>query len=546
MDTVVDAEVDRAVEQVRGNADLWSTFLSGWSPVQAETLTREVATTAFASPGFRTAVDTLAAAVAADAAAEMAALSAESASLATLCLQQYIGGRYSDAIVAAFTTELQNQTATLDFTVTDDAGSGILAVIDRHKTALGGVGVIIAAQIARRVVVKIGQTISKRVAGRVVGRVIGKAGSTVIPVAGWAIGAALILYDVYDSRDGALPQIQEGLKAAEVKTTVRDEIAASVDTELRLEMPQLGREIANDLYASWLDFQRKYRRVLEFADAHPAFQPLLAQATDLGSLATLVDTGLAAVGEDGMAAALGDGTLARASDLPEAAYAILAATGDFAPLLAWADVAGSRVEDVARLELYKHQTPQTWTRDRLLALLAVDDPTALANLALLDPAALDTLLGLSTEHLRTLARTLPADDLAWLAGYLATLEQDQTNQLVAFLLAEPERIAQLDDPAVQAQVAAGDDVAATLRFLAAPVTLPGFAEDLLRLAAGDVRLGLFRAKYGLPVTAGTIAIPLLLLLALVQTLLAWLLAPVTALARGARALSRRPSQPGPR
>ncbi|RIK32879.1 MAG: hypothetical protein DCC57_25580, partial [Chloroflexi bacterium] len=452
----------------------------------------------------------------AEAAAALATLSAESASQTTLCLQSYIGARYSEAMVAAFTREIQAQTAALEFSVDEGSNRGVLAVIDRHKTALGGVGVIIAGQIAKRVVVKLGQTISKRVAGRIVGRVIGKAGSTIIPVAGWAIGAALIVYDLIESRDGALPQIQAGLKTPEVKAAVQAEIADSVETELRLEMPQLARDVANDL-----------------------------QATDLGALATLIDTSLAAVGQEGLEAALAGGSLARALELPESASPILAATGSFDALLAWADLAGSRLDEVVRLEIYKHKTPETLTRDRLLALLAVDDAQAIARLVLLDEAALDRLLALSTPHVRTLAQTLSADDLGWLAGYLATLPQDQANQLVAQLLDDPGLMARLKDSRVQAQIAAGEEIATTLRFLDAPVTLPRFAEDWLRLATGDVSWALFRAKYGLAVSAAAVGVPLLIVLALLQTLLAWLFAPLRMLGRGLRAASRRPSQPGP-
>src|SRR5690606_23712952 len=163
---------------------------------------------------------------------------------ATLCLQAYVNERYSAAMVAAFTAGLQSEAAALDLGENAEVDTGILAVMDRHRSALGGVGVIIATQVAKRVVVKLGQTIAKRV--------VGKAGSTVIPAVGWAVGAGLIVYDVIESRDGALPQIEAGLRDAEVKETIRQEIADAVAAELALEMPLVARDIANDLYASWL------------------------------------------------------------------------------------------------------------------------------------------------------------------------------------------------------------------------------------------------------------------------------------------------------
>ncbi len=541
MDAAVDAAVEDAVTQVRADTDFWDQFLSGWSPAKAEELTARVVAIAFTSPIFREAVDALAAAVAVDLAQAVATLSAESATQATLCLQSYIGARYSDALVGVFTRELQAQTENVQLGDSSTAEVGIWSVIDRHKTALGGVGVIIATQIAKRVVVRLGETIAKRVAGRVVGRVVGKAGSTIIPVAGWVIGAAMIAYDLYDGREGALPQIQDGLQAAEVKSAIRTEITDAVATELRLETPQLARDIANDLYATWLDFQRKYAQVLTWAEDDPAFQALLAQSDDPAKLASLVDITLTALGTEGLQAALADGTLSRALDLPESAYAILRTSASFDTLLTWADVAGAYLEQVVALEIYKHKGPTDLNRDMLVALLDVGDPAA-AELALLDAATLGHLLKLSRAHLVDLAANLSPDDLAWLGGYLAVLGQEQANQLVTLLRADPTLMAQLKDEAVQAQVASARDVNAVLRFMAAPLTLVGFGEDLLALASGRVAFGLFRAKYGLWTTVLAVGLPLLIVAAALQSLLRWLLAPILSLLRALGWLARRPSQ----
>ncbi len=94
-------------------------------------------------------------------------------------------------------------------------------------------------------------------------------------------------------------------------------------------------------------------------------------------------------------------------------------------------------------------------------------------MALLDATTLGQLLTLSRESLTTLAQTLSVDDLAWLGGYLAALDQEQVNQLVTLLLDDPTLMAQLKDETVQTQVATAHDVNAVLRFLAAPVTLDG-------------------------------------------------------------------------
>jgi hypothetical protein len=529
MDAAIDDAVRDAVVQVRSDTDLWAQFVSGWSPAQAEALTNEVAALAFSSTTFRDAIDKLSVAVGADLAATVATLAAQSATQATLCLQAYVGTRYSEALVAIFTAELQNQTQGLELASAADADAGIWAVINRHQRALGGVGVIIAAQIARRVMIELGETIAERVAGRLVGRIIGKAGSTIVPVAGWAIGGALIAYDLYSNRDGALPQIEEGLLAPEVKVAIRDEISDVVTTELRLETPQLARKIANDLYTAWLEFQRKYTQVLSWAENDPAFAKLLAASDDPAKLATLVDATLAAVGQAGLDAALTDGSMARALELPESSYVILGATASFATLLAWADLAGAALDQVISTELYKYQAPTDLSHDELTAILALDDRAAIGALALLPRTSLVALLGLARDPLRALAQTLGPDDLRWLGDYLTQLSQAQANALVTLLLDEPALMAALKDETVQAQIVRTQEVDATVRFLAAPVTLMGFGEDWLRLVSGQVGLGLFHARYGLGVTALAVGLPILLLLALLTSLLRWLLSPITGL-----------------
>lgn len=510
MDAAIDTAVVAAVAQVRQDTDFWAQFLSGWSPTQAETLTRQVADVAFSSEGFRTAVDTLAAAVAVDLADAVARLSAESAAQATLCLQAYVGERYSAAMVAAFTDGLQSEAAEMELGGDAVVDTGILTVMDRHRSALGGVGVIIATQIAKRVVVRLGETIAKRVAGKLVGRVVGKAGSTVIPAVGWAVGAGMIVYDVIDSRDGALPQIEAGLRDIEVKETIRAEITDAVAAELALEMPVVARDVANDLYAEWLDFQRQYRQLIDLAEQDPAFNELLRAADDPAQAAKLVDVALAALGEEGIAAALADGTLARALDLPEVSYGIIQATGSLASLLGWADLAGSDLDQVVALDLYKHKQPDELSRTQLEGLLALDDPAAVAKLVLVPAAPLGGLLRLANDHVRTLAQTLSADDLMWLGSYLNELTQEQANQLVSALLADPTLINALRDETVQRLVIEADDVGATLAFMTQPAGWVSLFGDMRAVFGGQVSPQLLPAKYG--VGSGLAGLALLVLL----------------------------------
>ena len=531
MDATLAGEVDQAVARLRQREDQWNQFLSGWSSAKAEELTRQVAAEAFGSETFRAKLEELSAAVATAIAAEIEPVSTESTSWTLLCLQQHIGSRYTAAIVDAFARELEDQTQSFTYMPDQGMADGVLAVLDTHRTALGGIGVIVVAQVTKRMVQKVGQTIAKRVAGRLVGRIIGKAGATVIPLVGWIVGGGLIVYDVLDSLDGALPQIQASLTAPEVRAAIQAELVAVIEPELRLELPQIGRTIANELYGEWLDFQRTYRQVLSLVEEDARLAAHLAGDADLPRLANIVDMALAAGGREGLDRMLDDGSLAQLLALPDAGLEIFQATGSAETAQAWAELAGNRLGQVAALEVYKHKAPADLDRRQLDALLAVDDPQAIANLMLLDSAALDRLLTLSTASLAQLARQLSPSELTWLSSYVAAMNQQQVNQLITRVLDRPDLMAQLADDGVQSFMVQSGDVDATLAFLEAPADVATVAGHLLKLAAGDVPLRLFAFRYGWPLTAGAVGLPLLLALALIYALAAAVLRPFVAVFR---------------
>jgi hypothetical protein len=519
LDALVDRVIDDAVVQAGQDEELLDKMLSGWSPARAEDLTRTVAERAFGSETFRQAIDQLAAGVAVEIEAEIELLTAESVSINLLCLRQFIDRHYSDAIVSAFAADLRQRAGAAELVENGGINNGMLAVIDLHKTALGGVGVIVASQLARRIAVRIAQRVSQRVTGRITARVLGRVGTELIPIVGWVVGTGLIVYDVIDSLDGALPQIEEALKDEEVKATIRAEIGAAVGPELRQELPLLAREIADDLYAEWLDFQRKYRQVLTLAEENPAFNDLLTETDDLAAAAELVDAALSAAGRNALEAALADGTFAQVLNLPPVAADLLADTGSFETVLTWAALAGEELGAVMAAELHKHQRPGELDRDLLDSLLALDDPAMLTKLALLAPDELRSLLMISSAGLRELAAGLTADELRQLAAYVPVLDQTARNRLISTITADPGAMAVIGRPEVRAYLASGRDAATAIAFLRGPADLMGFANDVLRLATNQVSTGLFAAKYGWPLTATGIALPVLLALALVGLIL---------------------------
>lgn len=536
MDVIIDAQVDRAVERVKGEADYWNKLLSSWSAETAAELTKSVTNYTFESDTFQTKIDELSHNVAADISSQIALLSAQSVSAAFFCLQTFISGNYSGAMVRAFEEQVKLATENVNFGPDEELDAGLLSVIGQHKTALGGIGVIIVAQISRRIMIEVGEAIAERVAGQIVGRILGRAGTTLIPIAGWLLGAGMIAYDLYTSRDGALPQIQETLKSEEVKSGIRGEITASIEPELKRELPQIARDISNQLFNQWRDVKRNIRQVLELSQENENFQALLnAQETPeaLAKLVKLVGAALPALGHDGLLATVDSGLFAQVFAQPEAAFQIVSDTGSLEDAITWADAAGNSLDAVVANEIYKHQPADALDKALLEKLLAVNDKAAIQKLALLNPEALRALLAVSTNNLATLTTQLEAADLEALAAYLPTLNQNQVNQLVSRIISEPSTVSHLQDPALRDYlVSNGSNLDQALPFLLsakegmAPVT------DAGQVLLGQVSWRLFLFKYGvgqsLLVTVGAVILGLIAL-RLLFGIIGWLFSPLTRL-----------------
>jgi hypothetical protein len=532
MDAVIDTEVDRAVARVRNEQALWDTFLSGWSAEKAEELTRAVATYAFESEAFAQKIDELAAAVADELARTIAVLSAESVSAAFYCLQTFIADNYAEVLVYKFEQQVQAAAQAVDMGGSNELDTSILTVLNQHRTALGGVGVIVAAQIARRIMANLGRQIARRVAGRIAGRVLGRIGTELIPIVGWVVGTGLIAYDLYSSRDGALPQIQEQLKAEEVKAGIRNEIVAAMTPEFRREAPQIARDVANELFSQWRDVRRNIRQVLALAESDAAFRALLNRlenTDDLARLVNLVGVAVPALGEEGFQQAVADGSLERVLDQPPSALRIVEGAGSIETALAWSALAGSLLDQVVEVELYKHIAPEQLSRPTLERLLALGNRATIQKLALLNLNEIETLLTVSSSNLNTLAARLTPEELRVVAGYLPLLEQEQRNHFISRVASDPTVLPLLGNEAIKQRVVASNDVDATLSFLAAPRGFDTLVADLTAVGRGQVGVGLFTYKYGAGQSA-LLGIGLILLAAIVLRLLyafvLWLVRPV--------------------
>ena len=168
-----------------------------------------------------------------------------------------------------------------------------------------GIGAIVGTQIANAVASRVAQGIL----GRVVTRILGRAASAVVPVAGWVIGGALIVFDVYQAWEGSLPQIQEDLKSESVKETIRSEVVSVVDQELTNSMPGISQSVTIEIYRRWRSFLQDFEHVLRLAENNEDFRLLLDDVTpdQIDKLSELVELTTDVLGIEWLARIISNG-----------------------------------------------------------------------------------------------------------------------------------------------------------------------------------------------------------------------------------------------
>ena len=264
-----------------------------------------------------------------------------------------------------------------------------------RKLSIAGISAIVGAQIAHAIAKRVAQGIL----GRVVTRILGKAASAVVPVAGWVIGGALIIYDVYQAWEGSLPQIRNDLKDESVKETIRAEIVSVVDQELANSMPGISQSVTVEIYRRWRSFLQDFEHVLRLAENNEDFRLLLEDVTpdQVDKLSELVEVTVDVLGIDWLNRLIGTGEFKLIFDLPRASFKILRDTSDPGLVLRWAQVAGVRIVSVVETELYKYASPEmVGGRETLEKILALENTLLIKDLMQKGFEEREVLLGLPT------------------------------------------------------------------------------------------------------------------------------------------------------
>ena len=426
MDAAVDQAVQQAVDNLGSEEDYWNKLLSGWWGEKAQEYAERIANDAFSSPAFQVKLEELSTAVGAEVARRVETQFVAAASVALLCLKEYVGEQYSDQLFAAFERSVRADTQNVDLSASSPP---ILDAVQQHNLALMGVGAILVAQLVNRLAQKLTQKIAQRVAGKVVGRVAGKAGSSLIPVAGWIIGVALIAYDLWEGNAGALPQIQEALQSEEVKDKIRDEIALAIKDDLPDQAALIALETSVSLVEQWQGFCTDYGDVCQVADQNADFRSLLGYVAldELDSLAMLVTWFINQEGRRALDGAVIDGSLEQLLAVSPEIRALIMDEMQPSEAVGWLAVAGERLDKVMALGMHRLAQPDEFDAYSLAAMLAVRETVDLQKLLALAPVQRDILLGLPADTLQALAADNSATELAVLANTMLEPVQSPTS-----------------------------------------------------------------------------------------------------------------------
>ena len=440
MDSVVDAAVDKAADRVLSEERLWDRIISGWHPPTAEAFATKVITSTFESPVFEVSVNKLSERIVKDLEVEMQVMTAISASSSLLCLQEFIGTTFSKTMAVHLEYSIEEWLAN---TVVDpDVDPDLSAILKVRTPSLAGVSLIISTQIAKQ----LAKRVTQQIVGKVIGRVVGKAAGSLIPVAGWIIGGALIVWDLVSLDKGSVPQIREALKEQDIKQEIRTQIATVVEEELDAVLPALVEDVTLDMLGQWKRFLQGFELVLRLAEKNARFRAVLDNVTSeqVGVLSDLVKVGTEVLGTDWLDRIIENGKFERILALPPVSFEILRETASPDLLLDWGDLSGNELVGVVETRLYKIASPSDiGDRETLKRILEIEDPAAIRKLMQVKSENRIAILTLRIEQTKWLLTEVPDDDLAWTSSYIVGLPSAASERLVDFAERDIELISVL-------------------------------------------------------------------------------------------------------
>ena len=356
--------------------------------------------------------------------------------------------------------------------------------------AIGGLLLVMTRRMIARMVAQMGRRLAGAIATRIVSSFTG------------LIGLALIVKDVIDAGEGVFPLVEERMKSDESKKLIKTEIAQTISSHVSENVETISQATADNMFAMWQAFQERYDLLLSLADQNQAFAASCAKQRKPEELARLGEIAELIVSQQGRPDVfhrVEDGSLQTALEtLSLEAIEIARQTRSLDTGIAWAKLAGDRLGEVLRTNLYSRITPERITASELDRLLSVDDPTAIYRLAALPGTARERLLSLPAAQIRGLANRLDEAELLALSRYQTELPARSSRALLKSVADNPQRMAKLARPGLQDAVLASTDEDAAIDMLLNPggyFSLFGMIENFAKVRGGEVKPRVFIEAY---------------------------------------------------
>lgn len=505
---VLDARVDIVVKEVRAEKS-WGNLLKTLAyRAEAQKLAVEIAERVYRSESVTKSIEGLASGVGEQIGSRIEFAAKDAAQPALQCLQAYLGPRYGSTV-----SNMVREDARRDFMLPSDDGSAQVTPGTVLKNTSGG-ATGLAILIVRRQLANLARTVGQRIVGSVLARLVS--------VVAGGVGLVLIAKDIWDFRHGVLPIIESEMKSEATKEKVREVLAETIGAQIKTHVEQIGASSADRVVEVWRQFRSAHLKALELANDNLRFRTFLdAVGPDrLGRLDEVVGLILSNEGESGITKRLDDGTLNEAvTKLPEPALQIARTTRSLEQGLKWNAIAGAQTEDVVKYGVYREARPDTFTKQSLSQLLALDDEVAILRLAGLSPTARSTLFDLDTTELRGLARSLNKEELSELTGYLTGLEQVPRERVLRAVAQSPAKLKLLAKSRIRDAVLTSPDQTAAVDMMLRADN--GFSPkttlaDIQLVLDGKVNPVLLVDKH--PIALGAAVVALLMLLFMLRRL----------------------------
>ena len=504
IDEIVNREVDTAVEAVRGETSFARLMESIINPETAREIATPVAERVYRSEAMKQAMEQLAAGVGRELGRRIEIAAAGAGRPAASCIEAFLGSRYGSTVAKVVSNDalrafgIDPETAAANVTPGSVAveGSGVIA---------GAVIVIVRRELA---------TLANRILQRLLGIALGRVASSVIG----GIGLVLIAKDVWDFRHGVMPIIADEMKSPATREKVQVELVRAIREQVGGETRDIGLRTAERVVEIWLEFRRAHLKVLELAEADPAFKRVLetVRPERLRRLDEAVALILADPAGKSIEARLADGSLQKAMEtLGDAAFQVGRDLRSLDAAFAWQVLAGDLLPRIVEDELHRRNRVEAFTRQSLAGLLALGDKPVAGRLAALDPVARDTLLELPGNDVRALTRGLSDAELRSLARYLGALDKPIAARLLQAVAARPVAMQILAPDGVREAALRSRDPGAAIDLLLRPDSTFDFSrvlDDLTLVRDGRIEPRVLLARHPMPL--GLAAFGCLLVLSL--------------------------------